>query len=248
MSNILSFFKKKSGSVSLDIGFEYEIKHSRRKSLCIQIKRGQVRVLAPMRYPKTNITEFVLQKQTWIRKKLSEQQQTQQLRDELGDTDQIFYKGDSYQIACERDTQFKLVVENQTITLYIPNRVQDESLKHYKKKKIALWFQQQANDQLPNRLERLSLQTSLSPSGLTIKQYKARWGSCNNKGHINLNYLLMMTPDFVIDYVIIHELCHLTHMNHSAQFWQLVAHHCPHFKQAKLWLKQHSQQLHAFHD
>ena len=248
MSKILSFFKKKPTSFSIDLGFDYEIKRSRRKSLCIQIKRGQVRVLAPLRYPAIHITEFVIQKQIWVRNKLAEQQHTLKLRDSFNEADQILYKGENHQLVYKRSKQFQLSLENKTITLFTPTRVQEDNIQRYQKQKIALWFQQQANHDLPARLQQLSEQTALNPSGLSIKKYKARWGSCNNKGHINLNYLLMMTPDFVIDYVIIHELCHLKHMNHSAQFWQLVAYHCPNFKQAKQWLKQHSQQLHAFHD
>ena len=193
-------------------------------------------------------SDFVQQKQHWIHKKLAEQQLAQELRKDLSSADQLLYKGENYQVDYQRDRQFKLIIDNQKITLFIPNSVQTQNIERYKKQKIALWLKQQANSDFPTRLEKLSNQTSLTPNGLTIKQYKARWGSCNNKGHINLNYLLMMTPDFVIDYVIIHELCHLEHMNHSAQFWQLVAYHCPHFKEAKQWLKQNSQQLHAFHD
>ncbi len=205
-------------------------------------------MLAPMRYPKIQIDDFVLQKQVWIREKLSQQQVTEQQRNSYRNNDQILSRGENLRLVCERAPQFQLTLEDQQITLFIPNRVSDNNINQYKKKKIALWFQQQANEYLPSQLEKLSKHTSLTPTGLTIKQYKARWGSCNNKGHINLNYLLLMTPDFVIDYVIIHELCHLKHMNHSAQFWQLVAYHCPNFKQAKQWLKQHSHQLHAFHD
>ena len=84
----------------------------------------------------------------------------------------------------------------------------------------------------------------LTPSKIKIRQYKARWGSCNSRKEVSLNYLLMMAPLWVIDYVIIHELCHLVHMNHSSQFWALVKLHCPDYNTAKQWLITHQKDLH----
>ena len=78
---------------------------------------------------------------------------------------------------------------------------------------------------------------------MNIRQYSARWGSCNNRKEISFNYLLMMAPPWVIDYVVIHELCHLTHLNHSQHFWQLVIKHCAYFQEAKQWLKHHQTEL-----
>lgn len=247
-SNPFSFLKKSAQPDPSALGFEYVTKRSRRKSVCIQIKGGQVRVLAPMRYPNAQIAEFVEQKQAWINAKLAQQQAIEQRKSDFKNADQVLWRGENKTLVCLRASQYQLSVDDKQVTMHIPNRVNQLNLASYRKKKLALLYQQEAAEHLPTRLAQLSDITGLRPSGLTIKQYKARWGSCNNRGHINLNYLLMMTPDFVIDYVIIHELCHLKHMNHSANFWQLVALHCPDFKQAKQWLKQHNHQLNAFHD
>ena len=76
-------------------------------------------------------------------------------------------------------------------------------------------------------------------TSLKIRKYRARWGSCNSKGQISLNYWLMICPDWVIDYVLIHELCHLQHLDHSRQFWQLVHSYFPNVEQAKQWLDSH---------
>ncbi len=80
-------------------------------------------------------------------------------------------------------------------------------------------------------------------NGITIRNQKTRWGSCSSKGNLNFNCLLMLAPESVRQYVVIHELCHLTHMNHSPAFWALVEKYCPNFKEEKKWLKDNGNQL-----
>ena len=83
-----------------------------------------------------------------------------------------------------------------------------------------------------------------SYSRITVRDQKTRWGSCSSTGTLSLNYRLMFAPPRVLDYVVIHELCHLTHMNHSREFWNLVASVMPEYKIHRNWLKEHGQELH----
>jgi predicted metal-dependent hydrolase len=89
----------------------------------------------------------------------------------------------------------------------------------------------------------LSETTLLHAKSFKVRKYKARWGSCNNRGELSFNCLLKMLPLWVVDYVIVHELCHLKHMNHSTRFWQLVEQYNPQFRLAKAWLKQNQASL-----
>lgn len=111
------------------------------------------------------------------------------------------------------------------------------------KKQLESYFKEQAQNYIFPRLAELTKQTSLTPKQIKIRQYRARWGSCNSRQEVSFNYLLMMAPPWVIDYVIIHELCHLKHLNHSTSFWQLVAKHCPYYQDAKRWLSTHQSDL-----
>ena len=78
---------------------------------------------------------------------------------------------------------------------------------------------------------------------ITIRNQKTRWGSCSGKSNLNFNCLLMLAPDEVVDYVIVHELCHLKEMNHSPAFWNEVERVLPDYRERRLWLKRHGGEL-----
>ncbi len=83
----------------------------------------------------------------------------------------------------------------------------------------------------------------VSYNKIALRFQKSRWGSCSLKGNLNFNCLLALCPEEVIDYVIIHELCHLKYMNHSKSFWLLVEKHCPNYKTHKKWLKDNGEKF-----
>lgn len=100
-----------------------------------------------------------------------------------------------------------------------------------------------ANRQLPPRVAELAETIKLLPSKITIRNQSSRWGSCSPNRAVSLNWRLIQTPPVVRDYIIIHELCHLREMNHSARFWQLVGDFCPAYRDAEAWLKLNAARL-----
>ncbi|MDE5589484.1 MAG: M48 family metallopeptidase [Acetatifactor sp.] len=85
--------------------------------------------------------------------------------------------------------------------------------------------------------------TGGSYTSVTIRDQKTRWGSCSSRGTLSFNYRLIFAPPTVLDYVVVHELCHLTHMNHSKEFWNMVGSVMPDYKTHKKWLREHGQEL-----
>lgn len=100
-----------------------------------------------------------------------------------------------------------------------------------------------AETELPARVADLAHRHQLVVRRITVRNQKSRWGSCSRRGTISLNWRLIQTPDFVRDYIILHELMHLRQMNHSARFWHEVQTVCPEYQTAERWLKQHAQLL-----
>ena len=82
-------------------------------------------------------------------------------------------------------------------------------------------------------------------NSITVRDQKSRWGSCSSRGTLSFNYRLIFAPPAVLDYVVVHELCHLTHMNHSKDFWRKVASVMPEYKVHRQWLKDHGHELSA---
>lgn len=101
----------------------------------------------------------------------------------------------------------------------------------------------QAVEYIPKRVKYYAENENFVYNKITIKNLVSRWGSCSTKGNLNFNCLLMLTPDYVIDYIVVHELCHLREMNHSEKFWGEVEKIMPDYQRAELWLKQNGGNL-----
>ena len=96
---------------------------------------------------------------------------------------------------------------------------------------------QRALTVIPDRVRHFSPMVGVTYGRITIRNQRSRWGSCSGKGNLNFNCLLMLCPEWVRDYVVIHELCHRREMNHSPRFWALVAEYCPDYAAARQWLR-----------
>ena len=88
---------------------------------------------------------------------------------------------------------------------------------------IESWYRREAATHLAGRVEHYSPRLGVRPSRVTIRGQRSRWGSCSGKGTVSLNWRLMMVRNTLVDYVVVHELCHLRHMNHSPHFWAMVS-------------------------
>lgn len=100
-----------------------------------------------------------------------------------------------------------------------------------------------ARVRLARRAEELARVHPSELRRVVVRNQKSRWGSCSRKGTVSLNWRLIQLPDHVRDYIIIHELMHLRHLNHSPRFWQEVERACPEYRAAEDWLKEHSGQV-----
>jgi hypothetical protein len=100
-----------------------------------------------------------------------------------------------------------------------------------------------ATNEFPPKVSAYAATHQLKVSRITVRNQKSRWGSCSRRGTISLNWRLIQTPEFVRDYIILHELMHLRQMNHSARYWEEVERVCPGYPLAEKWLKQHSSLL-----
>lgn len=212
---------------------EYAITRSaRRKTVSIIIRaNNQVDVLAPKLMPSLLINRFVQEKRSWIDKKL---QYNQTIR---ANYQPKIFAEDEYFDLLGKSYQLKFMASKITIHLNADKLITPPYQPDKLKKSLAIWYRKQAEQYFQKRCQEIAVDMAVSPASIAVKAYKSRWGSCHHDGRIYFNWRLIMAPVWVIDYVIVHELCHLIHHNHSTYFWQKVEEVMPDYKQAKEWLK-----------
>jgi len=229
------------------------VRSARRKTIALQVRQGQVLVRAPHFINKQIINDLIQTKSAWLKAKILEQSQVVQQSFDFKHGSILFFLGQKVRLHItygKRADVFLAATANETpqLTLVLTQRFQkqpSENELHVNavKKQLERFFKQQAQAIILPKVSYFSQLTQLEPSAIKIRQYSARWGSCNSKGELSFNYLMMMLPESVIDYIVVHELCHLRFLNHSKDFWQLVDNHFPQYLQAKAWLKTHQSQL-----
>jgi len=108
---------------------------------------------------------------------------------------------------------------------------------------LERWYREQAAQVIREKIRKLGADLRFTYGRLSIRGQKTRWGSCSRKGNLSFNWKLIMAPESVINYVIVHELAHLKEMNHTKRFWQLVGRHCPNWREQRKWLNDHQTKL-----
>ena len=104
-------------------------------------------------------------------------------------------------------------------------------------------LRERARSVLAQRTAYFARQIGVTYGRITVRDQKTRWGSCSQTGNLNFNFRLILAPPEVLDYVVVHELCHRRQMNHSAQFWQEVAQVLPDYRKRKAWLTENGWRL-----
>lgn len=223
-----------------ETGFSYEIKRSsRRRTLALQIGQKGLQVFAPLYLDQLTITQFVIKKQHWIRNHLHKQQP---VLDHIG-RQRLPFLGQELTLRQVRDSITAVTRDGDELWVQISRRVRDENVSSTVRQRLELWLTEQAQSWFAGRIAFFAKVMQVSPQGLVIKGWQTKWGSCHRDGTVSLNWRLMLAPAWVSDYVVVHELAHLRHMDHSEQFWRFVSRYYPEYQSAKVWLKQHQTQL-----
>lgn len=200
------------------------IERSKRKTLSLTVlKNGNVIVKAPISMKDEIINRFVEEKQAWIREKLSSIKETQNKFEDIISGSKVMIYGNKYTVL---KADIKQIQTSNNFEFVVPNKFEGE--KH--QKSIQTWFKKLAKKVLAERLAFIENRIGLKSASLKIGDSRGRWGSCNSYGNIILNYRVVMLPPAIIDYVIVHELCHLLELNHSKKFWQNVARFLPNYE------------------
>lgn len=146
----------------------------------------------------------------------------------------LLFRGKEYdfRLSVQKNKRPKTSLLDKTITVTVKNEEHTET-----RVVLQKWYKKEAKKYFVERVPLLADLVDKNVKNVTIRSQRSRWGSCSSRSTISLNWKLIQTPDWISDYVIYHELAHLTHMNHSKAFWNLVNNYFPEYKNAEKWLK-----------
>lgn len=207
-----------------------KIIRSHRCTIVLEITPEAVLVVrAPQRVSESYIEKIIQDKMVWIQKKIREIKARPRSRPkEFIDGEEFFYLGQSYKLKISKTKKIELK----------DNIIFPEKFLPKAKTKMVAWYKQEAKEIISERAALYAKQMGVNLTSVKINNAQKRWGSCSRKNHLNFGWKLILQPLEVVDYVVIHELAHIPHKNHSRVFWQLVAVHCPEFKVYRKWLKE----------
>lgn len=236
----------------MKMAFEYEteiieftVKYSERKTLEIRIEPPDtVTVRAPKKASKDDVLKIVKSKAKWIVQKLFELSQVEyrKTQKEFVNGESFMYLGRNYLLELIYDN----TVNNPITKLYQGKFYLNTNTNDKEKLRNSMeeWYREKALEKVVERVDYFQSYFSVTPRAIKVKEQKRRWASCTSTKDLLFNWRCVMAPLYVLDYIVVHEMCHMIHLNHSSNYWNLVESIMPDYKKRKEWLKKHGLSLH----
>lgn len=222
----------------LNTTIEFTINYKKRKTIGIYIDSyGNIELRVPKDAPMKGILFVVEKKWDWILKKSKEMKdRSAGHTKKVYDHGEVFlYLGNSYPIFITSDLECKqdyVLFEEDKLKIYVKQH-DDESAKRALKR----FYYQKCKALVEERIRIYQNNFKVKPRSIRISDNKSNWGSCNSKYELTFNWKLAMAPIEVIDYIVVHEMCHMVHLNHERSFWRLVGKILPEYEKSQEWLE-----------
>ncbi len=225
--------------------FDYSVVRSpKRRSIGIEVANAKVVVRIPYFVATSEAEQFVRAKSAWIQQKIKQQaQRVEQIpeRDYLHNS-QLPFLGGQMTLAIVSQTKANVIHYGDQLMVYLSSR--SKLAPHQQARRLVMdWYQRKALHLLTIKTDVMVRKINATHTGVTVKATRSKWGHCTIGGAIQYNWQIVLAPEPVVDYLVAHEVSHLRHHNHGAEFWQLVANLCPDYKKCRAWLKANGTQL-----
>jgi predicted metal-dependent hydrolase len=220
--------------------FDCVVTRSKRKTLSLHVTHKRVEVRSPLRASQKLIQEFVQDNRDWIEKRLVDEAQRyrESLRIERGA--RIFYRARERRIEFKEGRKERILINGDRFI------IQGHKLTTARARvQVEDFLIDKASDYILPRARGLAryLGVEHKISEIRLRKTKSKWGHCTSRGVLQYNWLIMLAPYSIIDYMIAHEVCHLVHMDHSRRFWNLVESVCPEYERYIDWLQAHEHRF-----
>lgn len=230
------------------IAIPYEIKRSRKaKRINLTVRDNLVRVSLPWGTPIEEARTFVELKKEWVLAHVQafQRREREKIARKFSAGEKFPYLGGfiTLQIRMIPNKQIKVILIGDVLWISLPTNLVKADWPCQIRGALFSWYKDQAKVILGEKIVYYAEMLGVSYNQLRIKEQRTRWGSCSNKGNINLNWRIILAPEPVIDYLVLHEVAHLKQLNHSAAFWQLIEKNLPNYRNCKKWLREQGKNL-----
>lgn len=228
------------GTIDLDARVvPYRIVPSARaRSIKLRIgPRPEVTIVVPRGVAVRDVAEILRPASAWILRQIKKIEQG--MPAPLGAGARLPYLGVEYPLVLEPGRSRSRIVLHDGTLMVTGLAAAPQSLLPA----LEYWYRKQARAVLVERTSVFEPVMGVQHARITIRDQKTRWGSCSSRGNLNFNWRLVMAPLPVIDYVVVHELAHLTELSHGQRFWDIVARYCPDHREHRRWLREHGPRL-----
>lgn len=228
----------------------YQIKRTSRASRTrIVVTAEKIEVIAPPDVSDDVLHKFVKEKWPWITATMQRLKARKVHSQSLAPKTYhhgapVPYRGKTYPLSLAPTRLKRIKIEHTDVfKAHIPHTQWETVNSEEIRSAIIRWMKHNVKITVEQLVLQHGPKHQLFPKSITIKSQRSRWGSCGIHNDITINWLLALAPLEILEYVVVHELCHIKEKNHSKHFWSLVAQHLPNYRCAQLWLKQHGQVL-----
>jgi predicted metal-dependent hydrolase len=219
-----------------DFPIEKIVRSHRRTIALVITPDAHLIVRAPFRVPAAVIDEMIREKSGWIRKKIAEMKQRPRATIHRYEEGEIFsFLGRSYPLHFTEDGRGRI---ERTDRLCVCHTLRPDV-----QRRLKAWYREEARKEIHARCMWFSLTTGYVPASIRISDARERWGSCTHKGGLNFSWRLIQAPLEIVDYVIVHELVHISQHDHSKKFWAKVKEILPDYERRRQWFRENERLL-----
>lgn len=217
------------------------IRTDRKKTADLRVEDGAVSIVVPRDVSVDKIDQILAKKRPWIKEKLALYQEIAPASGKAFVSGEAFpYLGRNYRLKVEHGNFAPVRLIQGRLLVRAP---QGSEQPHVVRNALVRWYKRQAAQKLSEKVARFAPIVGVTPNGVGIKTFRSRWGSCTTQGKVEFNWQITMAPNRMVDYVVIHELCHLIRHDHSPAFWKEVARVMPDYSECRLWLRENGERL-----
>ena len=220
-------------------GFPFKVdvvRTGRKRSASIGLLGGLVTVRVPRTLSERLIRDLIAKRTPWIKRKLQEQSDRPNIPPKKYVSGELVaYLGKHYRLKVVIGSPPSIKLGRGYFEATVTKTDSDPTSTI--RALLKVWYRSLAEKRLSEKTVRLAKVVGVNPTSVTVKDYKSRWGSCSTQGDISYNWRIILAPHSVVDYVVVHELCHMLEHNHSRRYWQHVERHVPNWREYREWLK-----------